>query len=183
MFRRRATLRSFRRHPMGEVPPALQRANQLYHDGDYYGAALIFEDFSRRALARNGPRASWFLLQAGRMRIQAGEVQVGMEHVTQALHLFVERGQWDRLSKSGNRLLGELNQQGLFEQASQIEKIMKASLPVGFVASSGMDNETVSRILPSNCPKCGAPLHKDEVEWMDKITAECPYCGNAVRSE
>jgi uncharacterized Zn-finger protein len=26
-------------------------------------------------------------------------------------------------------------------------------------------------------------LHTDEIEWTDEITAECPYCGNAIRIE
>lgn len=28
-----------------------------------------------------------------------------------------------------------------------------------------------------------ASLRLDEVEWADEMTAECPYCGSAVRAQ
>jgi hypothetical protein len=183
MFRRRPIFGPSGRSPINDIPPALRRANELSQIGDYASAALIFEDFSRRAVTRNGPRAPWFLIQAGRMRILAGEVPLGMEHLLQALHLFAGRGQWNRLSNSGHRLVEELKQRGLVEESGKIEAMLRSNLPTGFVASSGIGTGSIRQILPTNCPKCGAPLHTDEIEWTDEITAECPYCGNAIRIE
>ena len=37
-------------------------------------------------------------------------------------------------------------------------------------------------VLPTNCPKCGAPIHGDEATWIDNQTAECDYCGAAIRA-
>jgi hypothetical protein len=31
--------------------------------------------------------------------------------------------------------------------------------------------------LPSSCPKCGAPVRRDEVKWMGPQSADCSYCG------
>ena len=181
MFRRGGFARPFGRHPIPDIPPALRRANELMAIGDYTGAAHAFEEMARGALARNGPRAPLLLLQAGRMRILAGEVPVGMTHLQQGLALYAAGGQWIRFRNSGQRLVAELSQRGLAEQAGQIEATLRSSLPAGFVPAFGPEN--THRILPVNCPGCGGPLHADEIEWMDDITAECPYCGSAVRTE
>jgi hypothetical protein len=77
----------------------------------------------------------------------------------------------------------ELSQRGLTDQAKQIGETLKTSLPAGFVNEIGAWTEKTKHVLPTNCHGCGAPLHGDEVEWTDENTAECPYCGSAVRSE
>jgi len=117
------------------------------------------------------------------MRVLAGEVPLGMTYLQQGLGLFVARDQWQRFRNSGQRIAGELSQRGLTEQARQIEAILKAGLPAGFVPESGSSPEKAKRVLATNCHGCGGPLHADEIEWTDEITAECPYCGSALRAE
>jgi len=148
----------------------------------YDVAAEIFEQFARGALARNGPRAPWFFLQAGQARILAGQIPAGMAHLQQGLSLFAARSQWQKLHNGGMRFVTELNAHGLTAEAKQIEETLKATLPGGFVAGPGAG--TINpRLLPTNCPGCGGPIRSDEVEWTDDATAECPYCGSAVRAE
>ncbi|MHC1782154.1 MAG: hypothetical protein AB9891_05220 [Anaerolineaceae bacterium] len=33
-------------------------------------------------------------------------------------------------------------------------------------------------LLPTNCPKCGAPLHGVDVKWTSDRSADCPFCGS-----
>src|SRR5512137_1027326 len=101
MFRRRGLVRPIR--PLGppQIPPALQRANQMMAAGNYAAAAEIFEQFSRGAVNRDGPRAPWFLFQAGRARLLAGQVDMGVMHIREGLSLFAERGQWGDLQRTG----------------------------------------------------------------------------------
>jgi hypothetical protein len=183
MFRRRGFVRPFGRSPITVIPPALRRANELMAVGDYPAAAQVFEELARGAVARNGPRAPWLLLQAGRMRILEGQIPSGMTHLQQGLGLIAARGQWQLFRNAGQRVVAELSQRGLAEQAKQIDETLKISLPAGFVPGPGAGPEKTKRVLPTNCPGCGGPLHGDEVEWTDEITAECPYCGSAVRFE
>ncbi len=183
MFRRRGFMRPLRRPPILDIPPALRRANELMAVGDYPGAAQAFEELARGAVTRNGPRAPLLLLQAGRMRILADQVPIGMTHLQQGLEFFATRGQWQQFRNAGQRIVAELTQRGLTEQANQIEATLKSSLPAGFVPDPGTGREKAKRFLPTNCLGCGGPLHADEVEWTDEITAECPYCGSAVRAE
>jgi hypothetical protein len=183
MFRRRGFVRPFGRPGIPDIPPALRRANELMAIGDYSGAAQAFEELARGAVARNGPRAPLLLIQAGRMRILAGQVPLGMTHLQQGLALFSARGQWERYNNNGQRLIVELTQRGLTEQAGEIEASINANLPAGYAAGQGAQPVKIRRNLPTNCPGCGGPLHNDEIEWTDEITVECPYCGSAVRSE
>lgn len=157
MFRRRGSVRSFRRPPIPGVPPGLRRANELMEIGDYPGAAQAFEELARGAVARNGPRAPSLLLQAGRMRILAGQVPLGMTHLKQGLELFAVRGQWQRYYKSGQRVVMELSQHGLTEQAKQIEATQKNTLPAGFVPGTSAWPEKTKPVLPTNCTGCGGP--------------------------
>jgi len=167
----------------GDIPPALQRANQLMAAGQYAEAAEIFEQFARGALARNGPRAPWFFLQAGQARFSNGQIPMGMAHIQQGLSLFAARGQWGKLHNSGMRIITELKGRGLTAEAKQIEDYLRSALPGGFTAGPAASAEKPQPLLPTNCPGCGGPLRSDEVEWVDSLTAECPYCGSAVRAE
>ena len=185
MFRRRAFVRAARRALMPDIPPLLQRANQLMAAGDYSGAAAAFEEMARGAVARNGPRAPIFLIQAGRARILTGQVPAGMAHIKQGLSLFAARGQWPELHRAGTRAVAELNQSGLTAEARQIEDYLKATLPPmpGGYLGPAAPAERRKPVLPTNCPGCGGPVRADEVEWVDDSTAACPYCGSAVRGE
>jgi len=177
-----------RRQPLrgvqpGNIPPALQRAVQLMASGHSEEAAAIFEQFANGALARRGPRTAWFFLQAGQARLQAGQVQAGMAHLQQGLGLLAGRGHYQRLYLAGNRFVAELKGRGLVAEAAQIETFLKTSLPAGFVPEPGVSVEKSRRLLPTIYPSCGGSLRSDEVERADESSAECPYCGNAVRAE
>lgn len=45
----------------------------------------------------------------------------------------------------------------------------KSPAPVG--------EEHHPELLPSTCPKCGAPIRGQEVKWTGAQSANCPYCG------
>jgi len=34
-----------------------------------------------------------------------------------------------------------------------------------------------AELLPSACPRCGAPVRSAEVKWVGPEAADCPYCG------
>ncbi len=178
MFRR-----PFRRIPMGNVPPALQHATRLMASGEYTEAAGIYEQFAEIALARNGPRTPWFFLQAGQARLLQGQVSVGMQHILQGLGLLAARGQLQKLYHAGTRFTTELNSRGHSAEATQLQDYLKKTLPAGFVPRSGAGLEAPHPVLPTTCPGCGGPIRSDEVDWVDAVTAECPYCGSAVRGQ
>ncbi len=45
------------------------------------------------------------------------------------------------------------------------------------------ENHQQRGLLPTNCPKYGATVLSDEVDWVDNNTVECEYCGTLIRIE
>ncbi len=179
---RRAFRRQVRRTFAPDVPPILQRANNLFDKGEYERAAEAYEQIASAAELRNGPRAPFFFLQAGRSRVLAGQTAAGMEHLKHGLSLFAARGLPGRVFNAGNRVVSELNQLGLKKEAGEIGALVKSLLPAqsNFAHTAGLAGRPV---LPTHCPSCGASVRLDEVEWLDNLTAECAYCGSPVRGE
>lgn len=182
MFRRRPFVRPLRRALAVDVPPLLRRANQLMASGDYPAAAQAFEELARRAQAGGLPRAAQLLLQAGRCRLLAGQVLAGIALLQQGLSLLAAGGRVFQARTIGGRILAELRQRGLAAEAAQMEAYLQSLLPGGSAAAPAAAPAD-ARLLPTHCPACGGPLRSDEVEWADEATAECPYCGSAVRAE
>jgi len=38
-------------------------------------------------------------------------------------------------------------------------------------------SEHRAELLPTNCPRCGAPTRGSEVKWTGPQSADCPFCG------
>jgi len=173
--------RIFRRHIRKtlsqEVPPILQEANFVFDKGEYGRAGELFERIAETAAARGGPRAPLFYLQAGRARILAGQTALGMSSLKRGLELFAQHEQFLRLQSSGARVVSELNQRGLRNEASEIATWLKTVLP----SATSFDLPAKRPTLPTHCPSCGAGVRADEVEWLDEVTAECAYCGSPIR--
>ena len=158
----------------------LQEANFAFDKGEYGGAGELFERIAQTAAARGGPRAPLFYLQAGRARILAGQISLGMPSLKRGLELLAQRKQFSRLHQAGMRVISELSDRGLINEASEIDtwlKTISQSLPA-VEAAHALERRPR---LPTHCPACGAAMRPDEVEWLDEVTAECAYCGSPVR--
>jgi hypothetical protein len=182
MFRRRPIRRMLRseRGRVRRAPRELILANQLMESGDYQGAAEQFEALARLAASRNGRHTPQFYLQAGRARILAGQNEAGMTNLKQGMSLLAGRLAWRRFYNAGNRIVSELNQLGLKNEANEILDSLNAKLPGNFSAPVSA-NATRKPVLPAHCPSCGGAIRPDEVEWLDEVTAECAYCGSPLR--
>jgi hypothetical protein len=179
---RRMFRRQVRKTLAQEVPPLLQEANFAFDKGEYGRAAELFERIAQTADARNGPRAPLLHLQAGRSRIYAGQVTLGMPSLKRGLELFAQRGQFHKFRAAGMRAVAELQERGLAKETAEIEAIMNVVAP-SMPAVQAQATPAKKPILPTHCPSCGAAVKPDEVEWLDEVTAECGYCGSPVREE
>ena len=179
---RRMFRRQMRKGFAPNIPPILQEANLAFDKGEYGRAARLFEQVAQAADARGGPRAPFFHLQAGRARILAGQTSLGMPSLKRGLELFAQRRQFPRLQNAGTRVITELNERGLKNEAAEIESWMKSNLP-SMPASETREVSAKRPTLPKHCPSCGAAMRPDEVEWLDNVTVECAYCGSPVRAE
>ena len=161
------------------IPPILQEANMAFEKGEYGRAAERYEKIARVAEARGGPRSPILHLQAGRARVYAQQIELGMPSLKHGLQLLAEHNQLPRLHQLGIRIIAELKERGLEDEATDIDILLKTLLPESFSLEPAPQRPT----LPTHCPSCGVPLHTDEMDWLDDITAECAYCGSPVREE
>jgi hypothetical protein len=180
MFRRRGSMRRFRRDLARSVPPLLQQANQFLANGNYTQAANTFEQLARWSEARFPERTPFLYLEAGQASILDGQIKTGIAHFRRGLTLLATQGRFPRMHLLGQRVMRELNARGLKEEATEIAGLLAANLP------QQISHEQVpikKPILPTHCPNCGGSLRPDEIEWLDEVTAECSYCGSPVRGE
>lgn len=180
MFRRRAQ-RALRRMGNPDVPPILQRANQMMANEDYAEAAIAYHELAQGAEDRFPQRAPFLYIEAGRAAILSGQTKIGVAHMRHGLTLFASQGRVHRMRRIGERLIGELNAHNLHAEAEEISALIHGDLPKEIPDEQPLN---VKRpILPTHCPSCGAAVRSDDIEWMDDVTAECDYCGSPVRAE
>lgn len=180
MFRRRAG-RLFRGLGKPDVPPMLQRANQLMSAGDYAGAVDAFKELAQRAEDRFPQRAPFLFMEAGRAAILSGQTKDGVAHLRRGLTILASQGRIPRMRGFGQRAIEELRAHNLNSEADEIASLLNANLPKGISVENSVPAK--KHILPTHCPSCGAAVRPDEVEWLDDVTAECAYCGSPVRGE
>jgi len=175
--------RMFRRHIRKslaqDVPPILQEANFAFDKGEYGRAGELFEQIAQTAIARGGPRASLFYIQAGRARVLAGQTALGMPSLKRALELLAQQRRPLRLQRIVQRVISELKERGLEREAAEVESWLNNASPF----APATDAPTKRPVLPTHCPSCGAAIRSDEVEWLDDTTAECAYCGSPLREQ
>lgn len=177
--------RLFRRHIRKtlaqEVPPILQEANFAFDKGEYGRAGELFEKIAETAAARGGPRAPLFYLQAGRARMLAGQIALGMPSLKRGLELLAQRGAWQKFEQAGRRAVRELMENGFTAESQELMALLKRNatreIPVDPIPARPIKKPA----LPTHCPSCGAAIRPDEVEWLDEITAECAYCGSPIK--
>ena len=193
MFRRRGFAR--RRHLERQLLPGrrtrvargalrqLRRANRLMGEGDFAGAAAIFDFLADGAQSLGLWHSPQLHLEAGRAWMRAGEATPGLDRLRHGLRLMPEMGQSHRMPLVLSRILGELRDQGFQSEADELDREFRPLLggvsdnPAPMAATPSMAR------LPAKCPQCGGSVLPNEVEWADRQSAICDYCGSLIQSE
>jgi len=143
-------------------------------------AAAIFDKLAEDASKHGLPRAPQLYLQAGRAWIEAGEVEKSIQPLQTGLKLMGIMGQFRRLPVVSHRVLTEMRNLGLTEQAKEIEDEIQGILAThGLSLTSAFSPRSQPR-LPTKCNCCGGNLIPDEVDWIDEHHASCVYCGSIL---
>ena len=177
--------RTYADHRLGPGPrKRLWRAHHLMESGRHRHAALIFEQVAQATFDRkNLNRAPALFLQTGRAYLLAGRQDVSMHWLWRGLRLLADTGRWSALERVGNRLTDELQQLGDADLAAEIETWLQSTLPEHTSQTDRPALRAHQSVLPLKCSFCGGVLRPDEVEWSNEQTAECAYCGSAIRAE
>jgi len=167
------------------LPPAqmqtLSRANQLLANGQPLQAAPLFAELADQLQASNHPRRAANLhAQAAHAFADGQDGPNALAQARLALSLFLQYQMVRRTPVFYANITRKLNAKGMKDAADALMNEFGSkvgSTPAAIAPPAGHGR------LPTNCPKCGAPVHGDEAEWVDASTAECVYCGSLIRPE
>jgi len=172
----------FRRRPLRAAGPRVRQAVRLLARGRYGEAADRFAELADRASDGPNPlRAARLSVQAARAYVEAGDGDRALPHLRRAADQFIAAGRGEQTARTIQRALSVLRARGFMTQADALEREVQTRLDaIGLsLASASVIAQSRGR-LPGKCPKCGGPLRSEDVDWIDAVSVECPFCGNTV---
>jgi hypothetical protein len=180
--------RSFRKpiFQSNPVPAAqmltLNQANRLIANGEPGPAASLFAEVADEMEADHYPRRAANLhAQAAHAYADSHNPQAALLQARAALTLFIQNQMVKRTPVFYTNITRKLTNLGMPKAAAALTKEFGSR--VGPVAAQVPHASRKPGRLPTNCSKCGAPIHADEATWVDASTIECNYCGSLIRAE
>jgi hypothetical protein len=182
MFRRFRN-RAFQPVPL---PPAqmqtLNQANRLAANGQSGQAAPLFADLAGQMEATHHPRRAANLhALAAHAYADSHNEQAALVQARAALTLFTQYQMVRRTPVFYANITSKFTKNGMPEAAADLAK--EFGTRVGPIPAPVPPTAGGHGRLPTNCSKCGAPIHAAESNWVDKGTIECDYCGSLIRAE
>jgi hypothetical protein len=151
-------------------------------NGDHDQAAQIFERLAAGASDLGKVKISTNLfLQAGRANILSGDSEKASSCIFRGLEIIANGQKWGVLANIGQRTIDELASLDQQELSEDVSKWLDETLPEP--KENYLRKTSPPKTMPVKCPSCGGALRPGEVEMLDKITGECPFCGSAIRAE
>jgi predicted RNA-binding Zn-ribbon protein involved in translation (DUF1610 family) len=152
--------------------------------GKFAEAAERFQDLARGAeeLARLGAAAELYL-RAARCSVEVNDLDRADDCAERAIYLFIKARRPRRVRQVLPRVLAALERHGRHDDAERLRGEVKKAFQGRDFLPGQMPPAAQRGQLPAKCSSCGAPIKPDEVAWSDPRTAECPYCGNIIKTE
>lgn len=178
MFRRFRRTRTATELPAAEL--ALIKVRRFLRVGKFSQAGLILADLAREAEHLERPRVAAELhSRAAHCLVDARAEQAALREAQAALRVLNNLGLDERRAHFLRQMIVRLEQRGLTAAVG--------ALRVEFARAGDSAAEMVQPPpglrLPPACPQCGGPLRRDEIEWVDRTSAECNYCGSIVQGK
>ena len=182
MFRRFRNRQNWQAALTPEQIETAVKANHLLSAGRPSEAAPIFARLAQEMEDSQHPR------RAANLHAQAAHAyadsQNGSSALTQAraaLSLFIQYKMVNRAPQFYTNITKKMTQRGMTKEVDLLNHEFDkrvGELP----AQVSQGRVGVHTTLPTACTQCGAPLRRDEVEWVDDQTVECGYCGALIKT-
>ena len=157
----------------------LSEANQLMTNHKPAEAAPLFAQLAGDLQASKHPRrAANLYARAAHAFADAKDGPAALAHARAALDLFLLHGMVYRAPMFYANITRKLNNNQMKAAAAHLQQDYGAKIADLPAAPASAPRG----LLPTNCPKCGAPVHGDDANWVDANTAECDYCGSLMRA-
>ena len=160
----------------------LDQANQLLAQGKPGGAAILFAEIAEVVKPNYPQRAANLHAQAAHAFADDHQGQSALIQARAALNLFIKNKMVQRTPVFYANITRKLNNKGMENIANVL--VSEFGSRIGPLSQTPTVPGTQKHgLLPTNCPKCGGPIHGEEAKWVDAKTAECEYCGSLIRPE
>jgi hypothetical protein len=160
----------------------LNQANSFVVNGQPEQAAPLFAVVAGKMEASAHPRRAANLhAQAAHAYADSSNEPEALVEARAALTLFIQNQMVQRTPVFYSNITRKFANKGMPNAAAALAKEFGprvGSVPAPVNPAAGQRGR-----LPTNCSKCGAPIHPDEVTWVDASTIECDYCGSLIRAE
>jgi hypothetical protein len=181
-------------NPAASTPPLgpdqlalLQQANRLMANGQAGTAAPLFAQLAAQMEAtKHSRRAANLHARAAHAFADSQAGQLALGQARSALNLFIANGMALRVPMFYSNITRKLNNHDMQNAAQALQQEYGGRLGTGPARPALAASRAQARrrgSLPTSCPKCGAPVHGGEANWVDDNTAECDYCGALIRAE
>jgi hypothetical protein len=160
----------------------LNQANRLTANGQPGQAAPLFADVAGQMEATHHPRRAANLhALAAHAYADSRNEQAALVQARAALTLFIENQMARRTPVFYTNITRKFTNNGMPNAAAALAKEFGSrvgGMPAPVTPVAGPHGR-----LPTNCGKCGAPIHTNEANWVDEGTVECDYCSSLIRAE
>ena len=182
MFRR-IRRAAFQPNPINTIQmQSLTRANQLVASGHPGQAAPLFASLAIELETTAHPRRVANLhAQAAHAYADGQNEQPALDQARRALALFFQNQMVNRTSVFYNNITRKFANRGMKSAADTL--MAEFASKIGPMDAQPASTSSHQGQLPTNCTKCGAPIHKSDANWVDDQTIECDFCGSLIRSE
>ncbi len=159
----------------------LAKANQLVANNNSADAAPLYAELAREldGFRIHGAAANLHA-RAAHTYADSGNEQLALAQARAALTMFIQYQMINRTPVFFANITRKFNNKGMKNSASALQN--EFGNRVGPMPPQPAQGSAKRGVLPTNCPKCGAPIHGDEANWIDNQTAECDYCGASIRT-
>ena len=161
----------------------LQQANQLLANGRPGQAAPLFAQLAAQMESSQRPRRAANLhAQAAHAFADSNAGQAALGQARSALNLFIENQMNMRTPRFYANITRKLHNKGMPVAAQSLEQEYGARIGAVHAQPAPAAPPKHRGALPTSCPKCGAPVHGRDANWIDDNTVECDYCGVLIRA-
>jgi hypothetical protein len=159
----------------------LARANRQVASKKPGDAARLFTQLASEMEATDHyRRAANYHAMAALSYADALDEKKALAHAQSAMNLFIEYQMVRRIHYFYPNITSELLAHNMMQAVEALHKEFDekfSSMPAA--ATDGLEKRGR---LPTNCPKCGALVHSQDINWIDDQSAECIYCGSMIQT-
>jgi hypothetical protein len=157
--------------------------------GEFAQAARLFDRLAVWARQRGlSIRAAHLGPRGSQAYLAQDDVETALDRIRRSIRVLVDHGRAERVAQIAARVEDEPRARGYAAHATDATRFAEDVLAeTGLSLDDLKESRAAQRAeaqdsLPARCEGCEAPLLPGDVTWHDAETAECPYCGVAVKA-